>query len=51
MLAKAVAMFEDFLQYTNHLGLCTEEISDAGEAYVTSLPFSFSLFPSTFTSS
>ncbi|OJT06889.1 hypothetical protein TRAPUB_2258 [Trametes pubescens] len=32
MLAKAVAMFEDFLQYTNHLGLCTEEISDAGEA-------------------
>ncbi|KAH9919187.1 glycoside hydrolase family 15 protein [Epithele typhae] len=29
---KAVAMFEDFLQYTNHLGLCTEEISDAGEA-------------------
>ncbi|KAJ2994573.1 hypothetical protein NUW54_g7529 [Trametes sanguinea] len=32
MLNKAVAMFEDFLQYTNHLGLCTEEISDAGEA-------------------
>ncbi|CAL1713826.1 unnamed protein product [Somion occarium] len=32
MLSKAVAMFEDFLQYTNHLGLCTEEISDAGEA-------------------
>ncbi|KAI0629962.1 glycoside hydrolase family 15 protein [Trametes polyzona] len=32
MLTKAVAMFEDFLQYTNHLGLCTEEISDAGEA-------------------
>ncbi|KAH9948315.1 glycoside hydrolase family 15 protein [Amylocystis lapponica] len=31
-LAKAVGMFEDFLQYTNHLGLCTEEISDAGEA-------------------
>ncbi|OBZ71553.1 Uncharacterized protein C4H3.03c [Grifola frondosa] len=31
MLAKAIAMFEDFLQYTNHLGLCTEEISDAGE--------------------
>ncbi|KAI0775620.1 glycoside hydrolase family 15 protein [Trametes elegans] len=32
MLNKAIAMFEDFLQYTNHLGLCTEEISDAGEA-------------------
>ncbi|KAI0823241.1 glycoside hydrolase family 15 protein [Trametes gibbosa] len=32
MLTRAVAMFEDFLQYTNHLGLCTEEISDAGEA-------------------
>lgn len=45
MLAKAVAMFEDFLQYTNHLGLCTEEISDAGEAYVPPLlsPFSFTL--------
>lgn len=23
---------QDFLQYSNHLGLCTEEISDAGEA-------------------
>ena len=22
------------MQYTNHLGLCTEEISDAGDAYV-----------------
>ncbi|KZT69354.1 glycoside hydrolase family 15 protein [Daedalea quercina L-15889] len=32
MLHKAVAMFEDFLQYTNHVGLCTEEISVAGEA-------------------
>ncbi|KAI1782424.1 glycoside hydrolase family 15 protein [Ganoderma leucocontextum] len=32
MLNKAIAMFEDFLQYSNHLGLCTEEISDAGEA-------------------
>ncbi|CCM02298.1 uncharacterized protein FIBRA_04387 [Fibroporia radiculosa] len=32
MLTQAVAMFEDFLQYTNHLGLCTEEISAAGEA-------------------
>lgn len=47
MLAKAVAMFEDFLQYTNHLGLCTEEISDAGEAYVASIffPFHSSLLP------
>ncbi|TFK90359.1 glycoside hydrolase family 15 protein [Polyporus arcularius HHB13444] len=32
LLARAVSMFEDFLQYTNHLGLCTEEISDAGDA-------------------
>ncbi|KZT12312.1 glycoside hydrolase family 15 protein [Laetiporus sulphureus 93-53] len=32
MLRKAVGMFEDFLQYTNHVGLCTEEISAAGEA-------------------
>ncbi|KAJ7708193.1 glycoside hydrolase family 15 protein [Mycena rosella] len=31
MLLKAVAMFEDFLLYLNHVGLCTEEISDAGE--------------------
>ncbi|KAI9460245.1 glycoside hydrolase family 15 protein [Lactarius psammicola] len=30
-LQKAVRMFEDFLQYTNHVGLCTEEISPAGE--------------------
>lgn len=32
MHMQAVGMFEDFLQYTNHLGLCTEEISAAGEA-------------------
>ncbi|KZT22860.1 glycoside hydrolase family 15 protein [Neolentinus lepideus HHB14362 ss-1] len=32
MLERAVAMFEDFIQYTNHVGLCTEEISAAGEA-------------------
>lgn len=32
LLQRAVAMFEDFLLYTNHLGLCTEEISEAGEA-------------------
>ncbi|THH07114.1 hypothetical protein EW145_g3617 [Phellinidium pouzarii] len=31
MLVKATTMFEDFLQYTNHVGLCTEEISAAGE--------------------
>ncbi|KAF9078754.1 glycoside hydrolase family 15 protein, partial [Rhodocollybia butyracea] len=31
MRHKAVAMFEDFLLYLNHVGLCTEEISDAGE--------------------
>ncbi|KAK7045779.1 hypothetical protein VNI00_007180 [Paramarasmius palmivorus] len=31
MLAKAVNMFEEFLLYLNHLGLCTEEISQAGE--------------------
>ncbi|THH23046.1 hypothetical protein EUX98_g8133 [Antrodiella citrinella] len=30
-LVKAIAMFEDFLQYTNHVGLCTEEISEAGD--------------------
>ncbi|KAH6907503.1 glycoside hydrolase family 15 protein [Coprinopsis sp. MPI-PUGE-AT-0042] len=32
LLVKAVSMFEDFLLYLNHVGLCTEEISDAGEA-------------------
>ncbi|TFY72621.1 hypothetical protein EVG20_g363 [Dentipellis fragilis] len=31
MLSKAVSMFEDFLQYTNHVGLCTEEISRSGD--------------------
>jgi len=31
MLQKSVAMFEDFLLYLNHVGLCTEEISEAGE--------------------
>lgn len=31
LLSKAVRMFEDFLQYTNHVGLCTEEISPAGD--------------------
>ncbi|KAF8499165.1 glycoside hydrolase family 15 protein [Russula emetica] len=30
-LQRSIAMFEDFLQYTNHVGLCTEEISPAGE--------------------
>ncbi|EIN12133.1 glycoside hydrolase family 15 protein [Punctularia strigosozonata HHB-11173 SS5] len=32
LLQRAVNMFEDFLQYLNHVGLATEEISDAGEA-------------------
>jgi len=32
LLFKAVSMFEDFLLYLNHVGLCTEEISEAGEA-------------------
>lgn len=32
LLARAINMFEDFLQYTNHLGLCSEEISPAGES-------------------
>ncbi|KAF5315037.1 hypothetical protein D9619_007479 [Psilocybe cf. subviscida] len=31
LVPKAVNMFEDFLLYLNHVGLCTEEISDAGE--------------------
>ncbi|KAJ8519553.1 hypothetical protein ONZ45_g3503 [Pleurotus djamor] len=31
MLSRAVSMFEDFLLFLNHVGLCTEEISDAGE--------------------
>ncbi|KAF8875652.1 hypothetical protein BD779DRAFT_1449971, partial [Infundibulicybe gibba] len=31
LLPRAVSMFEDFLLYLNHVGLCTEEISDAGE--------------------
>lgn len=30
-LDRAVRMFEDFLQYSNHVGLCTEEIGPAGE--------------------
>jgi len=30
-LQKSIRMFEDFLQYTNHVGLCTEEISPSGE--------------------
>lgn len=29
---KTISMFEDFLLYLNHVGLCTEEISGAGEA-------------------
>ncbi|KAG5642317.1 hypothetical protein DXG03_003019 [Asterophora parasitica] len=34
LLLRAVSMFDDFLLYLNHVGLCTEEISEAGEAYV-----------------
>jgi GH15 family glucan-1,4-alpha-glucosidase len=31
-LRRAVSMFEDFLQFLNHVSLCTEEISESGEA-------------------
>ncbi|KAF9238102.1 glycoside hydrolase family 15 protein [Melanogaster broomeanus] len=31
LLQRATAMFEDFLLYSNHLGLCTEEISESGD--------------------
>lgn len=31
LLPRAVSMFEDFLLYLNHVGLCTEEISESGE--------------------
>ncbi|KAI9463813.1 glycoside hydrolase family 15 protein [Boletus coccyginus] len=31
LLQRAITMFEDFLQYSNHVGLCTEEISESGE--------------------
>ncbi|KAF9001313.1 glycoside hydrolase family 15 protein [Cyathus striatus] len=31
LLKRGVNMFEDFLLYLNHVGLCTEEISAAGE--------------------
>ena len=31
LLKRAVSMFEDFLLFSNHVGLCTEEISEAGE--------------------
>ncbi|KAF8508900.1 glycoside hydrolase family 15 protein [Gautieria morchelliformis] len=31
LLLRARTMFEDFLQYTNHIGLCTEEVGPAGE--------------------
>ncbi|KAI0034920.1 glycoside hydrolase family 15 protein [Vararia minispora EC-137] len=32
LLNHAIRMFEDFLQYTNHLGLCSEEIMPSGDA-------------------
>ncbi|EIW81645.1 glycoside hydrolase family 15 protein [Coniophora puteana RWD-64-598 SS2] len=31
LLKRAMSMFEDFLLFSNHVGLCTEEISEAGE--------------------
>lgn len=31
LAARAISMFEDFLLYLNHVGLCTEEISESGE--------------------
>ncbi|KAF9448768.1 glycoside hydrolase family 15 protein [Macrolepiota fuliginosa MF-IS2] len=31
-LPRAISMFEDFLLYLNHVGLCSEEISDSGES-------------------
>ncbi|KAG1739448.1 glycoside hydrolase family 15 protein [Suillus paluster] len=32
LLQRAVEMFEDFLLYLNHVGLCSEEISESGDA-------------------
>ncbi|KAG2069236.1 glycoside hydrolase family 15 protein [Suillus decipiens] len=32
LLQRAVTMFEDFLLYLNHVGLCSEEISESGDA-------------------
>lgn len=43
LLNRAVGMFEDFLLYLNHVGLCTEEISEAGEACVDHSFFLFSV--------
>ncbi|KAG6887678.1 hypothetical protein C0995_013593 [Termitomyces sp. Mi166 len=43
LLTRAVSMFEDFLMYLNHVGLCTEEISDAGEAHVTLISAAYNL--------
>ncbi|KAG8794527.1 hypothetical protein FRC16_010475 [Serendipita sp. 398] len=36
LLQQAVRMFEDFLGYSNHVGLFTEEVSVAGEGWVAS---------------
>lgn len=30
-LASLIDHYQDFLQYLNHVGLCTEEVSEAGE--------------------
>ncbi|KAI9566575.1 glycoside hydrolase family 15 protein [Boletus coccyginus] len=37
LLQRAITMFEDFLQYSNHVGLCTEEISESGEGIHVSM--------------
>ncbi|PPQ68532.1 hypothetical protein CVT25_005454 [Psilocybe cyanescens] len=47
LLPKAVNMFDDFLLYLNHVGLCTEEISVAGEALGNAVQgFTYALFSS-----
>ncbi|KAI6018364.1 glycoside hydrolase family 15 protein [Pisolithus marmoratus] len=43
LLTRAIAMFEDFLLYSNHVGLCTEEVSDAGDAHVTLISAAYNL--------
>ncbi|GAA5981841.1 hypothetical protein JCM10908_004632 [Rhodotorula pacifica] len=42
MLTKAIGMLEDFVGYTNHVGLLSEEISKGGEA-LGNIPQAFSL--------
>jgi GH15 family glucan-1,4-alpha-glucosidase len=31
LLTALISALQDFLQYTNHIGLCTEEVGPAGE--------------------